>query len=61
MAQVHVHVHTAKPRRHPAKSTLRWADRALLGVVMGIAAYTIERAVVRGTKKPKDDAATTAR
>ena len=43
MAQVHVHVHTAKPRHHPAKSTLRWADRALLGVVMGILAYGIER------------------
>jgi hypothetical protein len=54
MAQVHVHVHTAKPRHHPAKSTLRWADRALLGVVMGIAAYTIERAVVRGTKQANE-------
>ena len=57
MAQVHVHVRTAKPRHHPAKSTLRWADRALLGVVMGLAAYTIERAVKRGTKKANEGSA----
>jgi hypothetical protein len=57
VAQVHVHVHTAKPRHHPAKSMLRWGDRALLGVVMGMAAYTIERAVKRGTKRANEASA----
>jgi hypothetical protein len=57
MAQVHVHVHTAKPRHHPAKSTLRWADRAVLGVVMGILAYGIERVVKRSTKKANEASA----
>jgi len=57
MAQVHVHVHTAKPRHHPARSTLRWADRALLGVVMGVMAYGIERAVKRSTKKANEASA----
>jgi hypothetical protein len=51
VAEVHVHVATGKPGVHPARSTLRWADRVALGFVMGVAAYVIERAVVRGTKK----------
>ncbi|MCJ7438020.1 MAG: hypothetical protein MUP97_09695 [Acidimicrobiia bacterium] len=57
MAEVHVHVATAKPRVHPARSTIRWADRAALGIVMGVAAYVIERAVVRGTKKANEESA----
>jgi len=57
MAEVHVHVATAKRRRHPARSTLRWADRALLGVVMGMAAWVIERVVVRGTEKANEESA----
>lgn len=51
MANVHVHLRKAKPRLHPAKRTKRWADRVLLGIVMGVAAWAIERAVVRGTKR----------
>ena len=33
---------------------MRWADRALLGFVMGIAAFVIERAVVRGSRRVED-------
>jgi hypothetical protein len=57
VAEVHVHVATAKPRVHPARSTIRWADRAALGFVMAVAAYVIERAVVRGTKKANAESA----
>lgn len=57
MAEVHVHVATAKPRRHPARSTVRWVDRALLGVVMGMAAWVIERAVLRSTRKANEESA----
>jgi hypothetical protein len=51
VAEVHVHVATAKPHAHPARSMLRWADRLLLGIVMGVAAFAMERAVLRSNKK----------
>ncbi|HEY8217219.1 MAG TPA: hypothetical protein VIH82_08795 [Acidimicrobiia bacterium] len=51
MASVHVHVGGTKHKAGPVKRTARWADRAVLGLVMGIAAFVIERAVIRGTKK----------
>ena len=58
MAHVHVHVRTAKHRARPGERTLHWMDRAVLGMVMSIAAFVIERAVIRGTKKKApDDAA----
>jgi hypothetical protein len=50
VAEVHVHVGRTKPKASPLKRTARWADRAVLGIVMGIAAFVIERAVVRATK-----------
>ena len=50
VAEVHVHVGRTKRKGGPVKRTARWADRAVLGIVMGIAAFVIERAVVRGTK-----------
>jgi len=50
MAQVHVHIASEKPRPGPLRRTVRWADRAALGVVMGVAAFAIERAVIRSTK-----------
>jgi hypothetical protein len=51
VAEVHIHVATAKPHAHPGRSLLRWADRLLLGVVMGLAAFVMERAVLRSNKK----------
>jgi hypothetical protein len=54
MASVHVHVGRTKPKPGPVKRTARWADRAVLGMVMGIAAFVLERAVIRGTKKAAD-------
>jgi hypothetical protein len=50
MAEVHVHVGRTKPKASPARRTARWADRTVLGIVMAIAAFVIERAVVRATK-----------
>lgn len=38
---------------HPVKRTVRWADRAMLGIVMGVAAFAIERALARGTKRAR--------
>ena len=55
MAHVHVHV-GGKRRVRPARRPVRWADRVLMSIVMGIAAYVIERAVVRGTKKANANA-----
>ncbi len=50
MAEVRVDV-TPKPKQGSLpKRTVKWADRALLGFVMGIAAWVLERAVQRGTK-----------
>jgi hypothetical protein len=56
MASVHVHVGSKKPRVGPLKRTAHWADRAVLGMVMGIAAFVIERAVIRGTKQKAEPA-----
>jgi hypothetical protein len=54
MAEVHVNVSSKKKSGSLPKRTVRWADRALLGFVMGIAAFVIERAVVRGSRRVED-------
>ena len=54
MAQVHVDVSPKKKGGSLPKRTVRRADRALLGFVMGIAAFVIERAVVRGSRRVED-------
>jgi hypothetical protein len=54
MADVHVNVSHKKKSGSLPKRTVRWADRALLGLVMGIAAFVIERAVVRGSRRAED-------
>jgi hypothetical protein len=56
VASVHVHIGSKQRRGGPLKRTAHWADRALLGMVMGIAAFVIERAVIRGTKKKAEPA-----
>jgi len=53
-----VNVGSTGRRVHPVKRTVRWADRAMLGIVMGVAAYAIERALVRGTKRANEKAGT---
>lgn len=50
MAQVHVHVTSEKPRAGLVHRTVHWADRAALGLVMGVVAFALERAVLRSTK-----------
>jgi hypothetical protein len=54
MAEVHVNVSPKKKSGSLPKRTVRWADRALLGFVMSIAAFVIERAVVRGSRRVED-------
>ena len=54
MAEVHVDVSSKKKQGRLPARTVRWADRALLGFVMGIAAFVIERAVVRGSRRVED-------
>ncbi len=36
-----------------ASRPVRWLDKAALGVVMGIAAWVLERLVIRASKKTK--------
>jgi flagellar biosynthesis/type III secretory pathway M-ring protein FliF/YscJ len=55
MAEVHVDVSQAPKKGALPTRTVRWFDRALLGVVMGIAAWVIERAVIRGTRRTEDE------
>jgi hypothetical protein len=55
MAEVHVDVTPAKKTGSLPTRTVRWFDRALLGAVMGIAAWVIERAVLRGLRRSEDD------
>jgi len=38
-----------------ASRPLRWLDKALLGAVMAIAAFVLERAVIRATKRATGD------
>ena len=52
---MHVHVRTEKPPAPLNRRFVRWCDRTLLGMVMGIAAFAVERAVLRGTKKSASD------
>jgi hypothetical protein len=54
MATVHVDVSSKTPKGPVPKRMVRWADRAVLGFVMGVAAFVIERAVVRGTRRVED-------
>ena len=54
MAQVHVDVSPKKKSGALPTRVVRRADRALLGFVMGIAAFVIERAVVRGSRRVED-------
>lgn len=51
MAEVHVDVSPKPKQGSLPKRSVKWADRALLGFVMGIAAWVLERAVQRGTKR----------
>jgi hypothetical protein len=55
MAEVHVDVSQAPKKGSLPTRSVRWFDRALLGVVMGVAAWVIERAVVRGTRDAEDE------
>jgi hypothetical protein len=55
MAEVHVDVTSAPKTGSLPTRSVRWVDRAVLGVVMGIAAWVIERAVVRGTRRSEDE------
>ena len=47
------HVHYPEPRRHRSRwrRVVRSLDRAVLGAVMGAAAFVIERAVTRSTRR----------
>jgi len=54
MAEVRVDVSRKRHRGSLTKRTVRWTDRALLGFVMGVAAFVIERAVIRGMRRPED-------
>ena len=54
MANVHVDVSSKKPKGPMPTRMVRWADRALLGFVMGVAAFVIERALIRGTRRAED-------
>jgi hypothetical protein len=51
VAQVHVDVGKRVSRHGPVTRSVRWADRALLGAVMGFAAFAIERVVLRSSKR----------
>ena len=55
MAEVHVDVSKAPKKGAWPTRTIRWFDRAVLGMVMGLAAWVIERAVVRGTRRTEDE------
>jgi len=55
MAEVLVDITPAKKTGALPTRTVRWFDRALLGFVMGIAAWVLERAVLRGTRRVEDD------
>lgn len=55
MAEVHVDVSPTPKKGALPTRTVRWFDRALLGVVMGMAAWVIERAVRRGTRRAEDE------
>lgn len=53
-AQYQVHY---PQRRRPGsrfRRVVHWFDRALLGVVLGTAAFVIERIVVRATRRSND-------
>ncbi len=47
------HVHYPERRRHgsPLRRMVHGLDRVLLGVVLGTAAFVIERIVVRATRR----------
>ena len=49
------HVHYPERRRHGSwfRRVLHRFDRALLGVVLGTAAFVIERIVVRASRRPE--------
>jgi hypothetical protein len=55
MAEVHVDVSPAAKHGSLPARTVRWFDRALLGFVMSVAAWVIEGAVLRGTRRAEDD------
>jgi hypothetical protein len=55
MAEVHVDVSPTQKTGSLPTRTVRWFDRALLGFVMGMAAWVIERAVLRGTRRVEED------
>jgi len=55
MAEVHVDVSATPKKGSLPTRSVRWFDRALLGFVMGMAAWVIERAVRRGTRRAEDD------
>ncbi len=55
MAEVRVDVSPAAKSGSLPKRTVRWFDRAVLGAVMGVAAWVLERAVLRGSRRSEDD------
>lgn len=55
MAEVRVDVSRKGDRGSLTKRAVRWADRAVLGFVMAVAAFVIERAVVRGMRRAEDE------
>lgn len=50
-AQYHVHYPKRRRHRSPFRRVVHGLDRALLGVVLGTAAFVIERIVVRATRR----------
>ena len=50
-AQYHVHYPERKRHGSPFRRVVHGLDRALLGVVLGTAAFVIERIVVRATRR----------
>jgi len=52
-AQYHVHYPERRRHSNPFRRVLHGFDRALLSVVLGTAAFVIERIVVRGSRRPE--------
>lgn len=50
-AQYQVHYPERRRHRNPFRRMVHGADRAMLGAVMGTAAFVIERVVLRSTRR----------
>jgi len=53
-AQYHVHYPERRRHRGGLRRMVHGVDRAMLGVVMGVAAFVIERVVLRSTRRANE-------